>query len=91
MNGEPSNSAIQNENSTFNMDQVRNYIIEILRDEAPKSLYHTFSQREIIEFVRDRYPGIAVGPVYDLIKQLHDEGVIYRPNGKNFAYNSEGG
>ena len=81
----------ESKNSTFNMDQVRNYIIEILRDEAPKSQYHSFSQREIIEFVRDRYPGIAVGPVYDLIKQLHDEGVIYRPNGKNFAYNSEGG
>ena len=88
---ESENSAIQNENSTFNMDQVRNYIIEILRDEAPKSQYHSFSQREIIEFVRDRYPGIAVGPVYDLIKELHDEGVIYRPHGKNFAYNSEGG
>jgi putative DNA primase/helicase len=90
-NTNPSNYAIQNEKPTFNMDQVRNYIIEILRDEAPKSQYHSFSQREIIEFVRDRYPGIAVGPVYDLIKQLHDEGVIYRPNGKNFAYNSEGG
>ena len=91
LNGEPSNSAIQNEKSTFNMDQVRDYIIEILRDEAPKSQYHSFSQREIIEFVRDRYPGIAVGPVYDLIKQLHDEGVIYRPHGKNFAYNADGG
>ncbi len=87
----PSNSAIQNEKSTFSMDQVRNYIIEILRDEAPKSQYHSFSQREIIEFVRDRYPGIAIGPVYDLIKQLHDEGVIYRPHGKNFAYNADGG
>ena len=73
------------------MDQVRNYIIEILRDEAPKSQYHSFSKREIIEFVRDRYHGIAVGPVYDLIQQLYDEGVIYKPNGHNFAYNTEDG
>ena len=91
LNGEPLNSAIPNEKSTFNMDEVKNYIIEIVRDEAPKSQYHSFSQREIIEFARDRYPGIAVGPVYDLIQQLYDEGVIYKPNGHNFAYNTEGG
>ena len=87
----PLYSDIQNENSTLNMDQVRDYIIEILRDEAQRSQYHSFSQREIIEFVRDKYPGIAVGPVYDLIQQLYDEGVIYKPNGHNFAYNTEGG
>ena len=73
------------------MDHVREYIIEIMRDEAPKSQYHSFSQREIIEFVRDRYPGIAVGPVYDLIQELHDKGFIYKPNGKNFVYNADAG
>ena len=88
---EGDHSLRESKNLTFSMDQVRNYIIEILRDEAPKSLYHTFSQREIIEFVRDRYPGIAVGPVYDLIKELYDQGLIYKPNGKNFAYNADGG
>jgi hypothetical protein len=88
---EPATSAIQNEKPTFNMDHVREYIIEIMRDEAPKSQYHSFSQREIIEFVRDRYPGIAVGPVYDLIQELHDKGFIYKPNGKNFVYNADAG
>lgn len=87
----PSNSDIQNEKSNFDMDQVRNYIIELMRDEAPKSMYHSFSRREIIQFVRDKFQGIAVGPVYDLIKQLYDQGVIFKPSGKNFAYNWEAG
>ena len=90
-NEEPATSDIQNEKLTFNMNEVKNYIIEIVRDEAPKSQFHSFSKREIIEFVRDRYPGIAVGPVYDLIHELHAKGFIYQPNGKNFVYNAEGG
>ena len=88
---EPLNSDVQNEKSNFDMDQVRNYIIELMRDEAPKSMYHSFSRREIIQFVRDKFQGIAVGPVYDLIKQLYDQGVIFKPSGKNFAYNWEAG
>lgn len=88
---EPVNSTVQNKESDFTMNHVREYIIALLRDEAPKTKYHSFSQREIIEFVCDKYPGIAIGPVYDLIKDLYDSGVIYKPSGHNFAYNSEGG
>ena len=87
----PSNSAIQNEKPTFNMDEVKNYIIEIVRDEAPKSQFHSFSKHELVRFVRERYIGIPVGSVYDLIQELHDKGFIYKPKGKNFVYNAEGG
>ena len=84
-------SAIPNEKPTFNMNEVKNYIIEILRDEAPKSQFHSFSKHELVRFVRDRYIGIPVGSVYDLIQELHDTGFIYRPHGKNFVYNADGG
>lgn len=87
----PSNSNIQNEKTSFTMDQVEGYIIELLRDEAPKSQYRSFSMHEIIEYVKDKFIGIDVGPIYDLIEKLSREGFIYRPNGKNYKFNSEAG
>ena len=73
------------------MDQVEGYIIELLRDEAPKSQYRSFSMHEIIEYVKDKFIEIDVGPIYDLIEKLSREGFIYRPNGKNYKFNSEAG
>ena len=61
-------SAIQNENSTFSMDQVLAFIKEI------KSKHPSWSKHEIVKVVRDQYAGIALGPIYDLIKQLQGEG-----------------
>ena len=64
----PSNSDIHNENSTFNMDQVLAFIMEI------KSKHPSLSKHEIVKVVRDQYAGITLGPIYDLIKRLQGEG-----------------
>ena len=89
--GQGDHSLRESKDTTSTMDQVREFVIELLRDEAPKSEFHSYSRHEIIQFVKDKFPNIEAGPVFDIVQELHDQGVIYKPNGKNFTYNVEGG
>ena len=84
LNGEPSNSAIQNENSLWESNPKK-ALFELVETEAPKAEYHTLKPKAIHELISMR--GISLSTVYDLCEQLHKEGAIRKTNDGGYYVN----
>ena len=86
LQGEPSNSDVQNENSLWRINPKK-ALFDLVEIEAPKARYHSLLPKTIFDMIPD--PDMTVKRVYDLCEQLTDEGAFLKNKIGAYSVNPE--
>lgn len=86
LNGEPLNSAIQNERKLWKLDP-KFALFELVESEAPKSEYHSLKPKAIYDMVAMN--GVDLPTLYNLCEELVKEGAFIKNKAGAYSINKE--